>query len=358
MNIAFVNSTRIWSGVKTWMLEFGAELKALGDRPAYFGSDPRFIEEARGVGHPAFLLRFGFDYHPGTIAWFRRRFRELGTELACLNIQKELRTAGIAARLAGIPVVHRVGLASDLSGKWDQRLTHRLVVSRILVPGRTMREQLLVRCPWIRPERITVIPNGKRVNGRPHSARHAPVRFVIASRLDPAKRHEDLLEALGGLTGQVLPDWSLEIYGEGSRREALAAQTRALGLEGRVRFLGFQRDLAARLADYDFGLLTSASEGLPNTVLEYLAAGLPTVATDTGGTAEVLEEGRTGWLYSPGDVTALRECLFSALTVTEARYAECSASAVEVMEREYNPARLAGRLHEFFAEVAAKPPTG
>jgi glycosyltransferase involved in cell wall biosynthesis len=333
------------------MLEFGTELKRLGDVPSYFGRDPRFIEEARRAGHPAFERRFGFDYHPGTIAWFHARFRELNIDAACMNIQKELRSAGIAARLLGIPVVHRVGLPGDLRGTWEQRLAHRLLVNRILVPSRTLRAELLANCPWIDPAPVFAIPNGKRVTGPARTAKGSPVRFVIASRLDAPKRHEDLLEALSGLNGPDLPDWRLDIFGEGGRKDDLAAAAKALGLEPRARFLGFSRDLPAQLRSYDFGLLTSANEGFPNTVLEYLAAGLPAIATDTGGTSEALRHGINGLLYPPGDVTALREHLRTALSMPDARYAAWSRAAIETMERDFNPAKLAGDLHGFFADT-------
>ena len=351
MRIAFVNSTRIWSGVKTWMLEFGAELEKLGDMPAYFGSDARFLDEARQAGHPAFPRAFGCDYHPGTIAWFHGRFRALKIDVACLNIQKELRTAGIAARLLGIPVVHRVGLAGDLNGKWDQRLTHRMLVDRILVTSRTMREELLAACRWIAPEAVHAIPNGKRITGQARKAKGSPVRFVIASRLDAPKRHEDLLQALSALAGAEWPEWRLDIFGEGKRKDELAALTVQLGIAPRVRFLGFNRALPSRLEEYDFGLLTSANEGFPNTVLEYLAAGLPAIATDTGGTAEVLRPGQNGLLYQPGDVSTLRQHLRDALTLPDSRYAAWSAAALAIMEKEFDPRHLAESLHRFFAEA-------
>jgi len=355
MNIAFVNSTRIWSGVKTWMLEFGAELKALGDVPAYFGSDPRWIAEARSQGHPAEDLRFGFDGHPGTVAWFARRFRELRIDAACMNIQKELRTAGVAARLLGIPVVHRAGLTGDFSGKWDQRLTHRLIVNCVLVPCRTMREEIVARCPWIDAGAVRSIPNGKRVTGRPRPRKGSPVRLAITSRLDAPKRHQDLLEALAGPReedGPALPDWRLDIFGDGQRKDALEALARQLGLERRVSFRGFARDLPARLPEYDFGLLTSENEGFPNTVLEYLAAGLPAIATDSGGTSEVLRHGQNGLLYAPGGVKALRSNLREALCLPDEAYAGWSAAAIDTMEREFNPASLAIDLHELFADLA------
>jgi glycosyltransferase involved in cell wall biosynthesis len=333
------------------MLEFGAELKKLGDEPAYFGGDSRWLEEARRAGHPAFQRHFGFDYHPGTILWFYHRFRELKIDLACMNIQKELRTAGIAAKLLGIPVVHRVGLPGDLTGKWDQRVAHRLLVARILVPSRTLRDDLLAACRWIAPQDVHAIPNGKRVTGQARSAKGSPVRFVIASRLDAPKRHEDLLEALAGLTGSDIPDWRLDIFGEGTRKDELTGLAARLGLASRVRFSGFVRDLPSRLKEYDIGVLTSANEGFPNTVLEYLAAGLPVIATDTGGTREVLHDGINGRLYSPGDVTALREHLRTALSMPAVLYAEWSTAAIATMEQDFNPARLAVTLQEFFAEI-------
>ena len=103
MKIAFVNATTIWSGVKTWMLEFGSELRSLGDQVFYIVSDPRFETELRRRGHDVVLLRFGADYSPVTIGRCRRLFRAHGTQVTCMNIQKELRTAGIAARLLGLP---------------------------------------------------------------------------------------------------------------------------------------------------------------------------------------------------------------------------------------------------------------
>lgn len=354
MRIAFVNSTRIWSGVKTWMLEFGAELRALGDESFYFASDDRFVEAAQQAGHFAERLRFGFDYHPLTITHFWRAFRRLGIGVACLNIQKELRSAGIAARLLGIPVVHRVGLAGDLNGKWDQRLTHRAVVARILVPSRAMRAEILTRCRFLAPHEVEAISNGKRITGIAKLAKGSPVRFVMASRLDPGKGHEEVLDALAALREAEAPAGELAIFGDGARAEPLRQQAERLGLGGRVRFLGFRRDLPSNLPSYDFGLLASHQEGLPNTALEFLAAGLPVVATDTGGTSEPVRPGRNGWLYRPGDRAALRALIARCLSLPDVDYAALSRGAIDTMREEFDPAVLARRLHDFFAETAGK----
>jgi glycosyltransferase involved in cell wall biosynthesis len=351
MRVAFVNSTRIWSGVKTWMLEFGTELRRLGDTVHYFAIDSRFVEELLREGHSAERLPFGLDYNPRTVLRFWWAFRRLGIQVACMNIQKELRSAGIAARLLGIPVVHRVGLPGDLTGKWDRRLTHRLIVSRILVPSHAMRADLLARCPFIAPDDVYVIPNGKRLTGRAKVRIGRPVRFVMASRLEPGKRHEDVLAVLATLREPGMPPFALDIFGEGRMAEPLGRQIAALGLAGHVRLLGFSRELRRLLPEYDIGLLASENEGLPNTALEFLAAGLPVLATDAGGTAEAVRPGRDGWLYSAGDREALRAKLRECLALSDARYAEMSAAAIARMSQEFDPARLALRLHEFFAEA-------
>jgi glycosyltransferase involved in cell wall biosynthesis len=74
-----------------------------------------------------------------------------------------------------------------------------------------------------------------------------------------------------------------------------------------VRLLGLRTDVARLLRAADLFLLTSVSEGVPLTVIEAMAAGLPVVATRVGGVSEVVEDGATGLLAPPGDAAALAE---------------------------------------------------
>lgn len=355
MNIAFVISTKIWSGVKTWMLEFGGELARQGDRVHYFASDPRFLQELEGQGASVHALKFGADYNPRTVLYFWRKFGALEIDIACMNIQKELRTAGIAARLRRIPVIHRVGLPGDITAKWDQRLTRRWIVTRMLVPSEVMREEILQVHPFVTPGQVACIHNGKRIVGPPKTEKGDPVRFAISSRLDPDKRHEDLLAALKRLLDEGIANFRLDIYGEGSRREEIERTIRQTGLESRVRLAGFSRDLPALLPGYDFAVLVSGREGLPNTVLEYLAAGLPVVASDTGGTREAVEDGTNGFLFSPGDVGRLTELLKTCIALPAPRYAELSANAQRRIAERFERSTQARRLHDFFQAAVGGP---
>ncbi len=123
-------------------------------------------------------------------------------------------------------------------------------------------------------------------------------------RLIPEKRITDLLDALHDLTQERPAIYGI-LVGDGSARAALEEQTRRLGLEGHVRFVGWQTDPTHWLNAVDIYVLPSLSEGVPVAILEAMAKGLPIVATEVRGTRDLVTNRRTGLLVPPGDVPAL-----------------------------------------------------
>ena len=101
--------------------------------------------------------------------------------------------------------------------------------------------------------------------------------------------------------------------GDGDHRPELERSIARLGLEQNFVFLGRRSDVPEILASCDIGVLPSKAEGLPNAVLEYLAASLPTVVTDVGGNAEIIQDRMTGWLVPPQDSDALSGALLGLL---------------------------------------------
>jgi len=127
--------------------------------------------------------------------------------------------------------------------------------------------------------------------------------FVLAgtiARLAPQKGIEVLLRAVARLA-PVHPELRVVIVGEGPQRGLLERRAAKLGLSGRVNFAGYQPDLAGVLKSLDLFVLPSISEGLSITALEALSASLPVVASRTGGIPEVVREGESGILFTPGD---------------------------------------------------------
>jgi glycosyltransferase involved in cell wall biosynthesis len=107
--------------------------------------------------------------------------------------------------------------------------------------------------------------------------------------------------------------------GAGDQRQALEAQARRLGVAERVVFAGGTDDVTPFLQASDLFVLPSHSEGLPVALLEALACELPCVATNVDGTAQVLQDGRTGRLVPPGHPAALAQGLVEALTSPDTR---------------------------------------
>ncbi len=220
------------------------------------------------------------------------------------------------ARLAG----SRVVLASirDSGDPWTraQRLVQKYasrLAHCILVNAAAVRAQL--RSEGYARRAIAVIRNGVDVDRfapRPpdetlRSALGLPPRaplVVAVSRLNPMKGIDDYLKAMAILAGRF-PEARFVIVGDGGSRRELEEQARQLGLAERVAFTGTKLDVAAILSQAAVSVAPSLSEGLSNVVLESMAAGVPVVATRVGGTPEILDDGVTGLLVSPGDAPAL-----------------------------------------------------
>jgi glycosyltransferase involved in cell wall biosynthesis len=134
--------------------------------------------------------------------------------------------------------------------------------------------------------------------------------FVIlqVARLDYLKDHATALRGLAQVLPQR-PNARLVLVGEGPELRGIQELLRLHRLEAHVRLLGLRNDVARLLPGADLFLLTSISEGIPLTVIEAMAAGLPVVSTRVGGLPEVVEEGRTGLLVPSGDPARLAQAI-------------------------------------------------
>ncbi|MGH7183386.1 MAG: glycosyltransferase, partial [Nitrospiraceae bacterium] len=96
-------------------------------------------------------------------------------------------------------------------------------------------------------------------------------------------------------------------------RSALEGQVKDLGIDGHIHFLGHREDARFLASGFDLAVLASLHEGMPNTVLEAMAEGVPVVATAVGGVTEIIVDQETGFLVPPGDTAAMAHCLRYAL---------------------------------------------
>ncbi len=208
----------------------------------------------------------------------------------------------------------------------------RMVVNRLLLERRDRVIgvgqsvcQALIRNEGIPAPRVGVIYNGidtaafaKGFHERDAIRRELGFGagdFVIlqVARLDYLKDHATALRTVQRLV-QRLPRARLVLVGEGPERAKIQELIRQYRIGAHVRLLGLRKDVARLLRAADAFLLTSISEGIPLTVIEAMAAGVPVVATRVGGLPEIIEDGITGSLAAAGDDAALAQ---SILTLAE-----------------------------------------
>lgn len=201
-------------------------------------------------------------------------------------------------------------------------------------------------------KRVSVIPNGIDAPPGPHRVHAAPSNpgvILSVARLVPDKDHDTLVRAFAIVAGRN-PGVELRIVGDGPRRQAVENLVRRAGLSHRVRFLPGRLDLLPLYRESDIFVLSSHREGLPNVVLEAMAAGLPVVASAVGGIPEVVRHGRTGWLVPPEDPGAMADALEHLLADDCMRSAFGDAGR-RLVEEEYSLSRMVRCHVELFEKI-------
>jgi glycosyltransferase involved in cell wall biosynthesis len=279
--------------------------------------------------------------------------------------------APVAAALAGIPkrisIQHLIPASLPLlvEGKSPRKMLRRLI-------GRQARKALSVKIPakissylsttticvsnavrnalvniyGFRPNKTVVMVNGvsisafapSQVNGAAVRARLniGPAEFLLvcAARLVEAKGIDILIRAVSQVRSRGVSCKCI-VLGDGPLREQLQQQANSEGLRDHVIFEGFQENVRPYLQAGSAFILTSYLEGLPISVLEAMACGLPCIVTNVGGTAEAVRDQVTGLVIAPGSAGAAVDAIFYLATNSDKR-AEMARNAREEVIRSFD----------------------
>ncbi len=324
--------------------------------------DPSWpLTHAPCPAHALGVTRLGAPAGMRAILAAARRLRE-HADLAITFFPDASFVGVVAARLAGRPVLTtRRNLAYDAGAGSPRRYRLLNRWTRRVIANADAVAQAVRQGEGLGTERIEVIPNAVDLvrfhpPGPEHRAatrerlglpREGPL-WVCVANLRPVKGHALLLESMARL-GDAAPH--LALIGGGPLRAELESRVETSGLAGRVRFLGALPDAAPALAAADGFVLASSSEGMPNGVLEAMAAGLPVVATDVGGTRELL--GEAGRLVPSGDGEALSDAL-AALSADPQLRLDLGTRARARAEAHHAPKRVFSRWAELCEREAAR----
>lgn len=333
MFIVAHNGARVWGGAERAVALLLVGLQQRGHRVLLLCNDGVVARPARALGVDAQILPLGGDASVHHAARLARRLRELRPDALLVGMFKKAWLAGLAGRMARVPrIVVRVGLETDVPRNAKYRFAFRRLVDQVVVVAERL-QPAYAALPGYGGGRLSVIPNAVHPPSPPFAgALRAELgippdaRCVgTVARLVAQKRLDRLLDAVARLPDDV----HCILAGDGPLRSALERQAAALGIAGRVHFLGHRAEVAEVLAALDVFAMTSDREGMSNAMLEALAAEVPVVSTRVSGTDEALRPGAGG--IAPGvvvgfDVDAVAEGIRSMLDDADRRRAMGAAA--------------------------------
>lgn len=267
----------------------------------------------------------------------------------------------LAGKWAGVPLIV-TSIRSERNGNasrdWLMRLTnwmdHCCTTNSQQVANSLRKRGLLSS------EKSRVIPNGVDIASlsAPTDERFrirnqlglAPTEFVwlAIGRLLPQKDYPTLLEAFQPLATAPA---RLLIAGRGPLLDELQEQAQQLGIASQVTFLGVRDDIAALLAAADGFVLSSAWEGMPNVVMEALAAARPVVATQVGGVSELVETGKSGLLVPASDPGALSQGMQQLMRLSLERRQQMGLRGRDHVAAHYSLGAMADRWMALYGEL-------
>ena len=233
-----------------------------------------------------------------------------------------------AAHFAHTPVVvasrRNIGHFNDARSYWMLKRMSKWV-DHYLCNSQAAANMVIAR-EGAPAEKTRVIYNGLDLNrfSTDLSAQRANQRAAwgigseeILIGLSAHLRHVKNVPALLHAAARLLPEFSIVkfvVIGEGPLYRELNESASQLGIAGRFKFVGAVQNIVPCLAAFDIGVLCSHAESFSNALIEYMAAGLPIIASDVGGSGEAISHEKTGLLYAPGSANGLEDGLRRLIT--------------------------------------------
>lgn len=343
--IAFLITSLARGGAETQVLRLGLALRGRGCEVLVVSlTEPAdYVEQLRagGVRVESLGMRRGSP-GPGGVLRLVRLLRGWRPEVLVTFLYHANLLGRLAGRACGVPlVVSSVRTSKPLAGAqrrlfaWTDRLADATTANSAAIVAELVRDGLVA------PHRAHHIPNAILLPARPGTAERSRARaglgaaegdflWLAVGNLVPDKDYPTLLRAFA-LHRRTRGSARLAVAGAGPLAESLRAGAAREGLGEAVRFLGSRSDVPALLAGADAFVMSSAFEGVPNALMEALAAGLPAVATAVGGVPELLREGEGGLLVPAGEPEGLAAAMDRIAGLpAEARAAMGEAGRVRV----------------------------
>lgn len=313
--ICFCNTSRAWGGGEHWHLDAALGMAQRGCE-VYLMANPSSLLFERASAHPQLKLVpqsfANLDFlNPCTLARLAAFFRKKKIARLVLGLTTDLKAAGIAAKMAGVPgIIYRRGSALPVRNSFFNRYLYGKILTGLIVNSEeTGRLIFANNDSLIDKRKVHILYNGINIPAFDVMLAEAePVfrqvgeQLVIgnAGRLTTQKGQHYLLHMSRKLLDAGIPHRVL-LAGEGERREGLEALAERLNLGDCLEFLGFQDGMGPFWRSLDIFVLTSLWEGFGYVLAEAQLAGLPVIAFDGNSMPELVQNGENGILVDYPD---------------------------------------------------------
>lgn len=317
-NLILINTNEEWGGGEKWHLDFAQFLSGRNYNIIYIVSSTGVLRQKLLDNYiPVCKINSGFLYYINPLLWVKtiRLIRLFNPVSTVISLSNDLKLMGPASWICGVKVVIYIRMvALAVENSWSNRLLFRKIITKVIANSNETRKSIFVNNPEIiSNNKISVIYNGidadqfLKNEGTPlYMKKGTEIVLGNAGRLSPEKGQLYLLDVALNLKKTNIP-FKILIAGEGSERARLEKEIRSLHLTKDILLLGFVEKIEDFYASIDVFVLTSRYEGFGYVLLEAGLSEKPVVAFDIGSSAEIVVEGKTGYLVPPGDTGKMTE---------------------------------------------------
>lgn len=366
LHIAAHNGAPEWGGAEIAVTRMLLGLQSRGHRVTFFVARQVVADGVREMGIEPVHLHVGGDVALHHALRVRSALRRHEPDVLMVGTFRKLLHLAVGARMAGVPVVSRIGMSSDLPRNAKYRFLFRTMVDQVAVNTGEIRADYLRTLPGLDPDRVRVLPKGlelpepdrRPAHTRSQTRAEAGIpedAFVVGAlaRLVEAKRMDRWLEAFALLPAHC---WGL-IVGDGPQQSQMKALAASLGVADRIRIVGFQKATERWIRSMDLMLITSDKEALSNAMLEAMALEVPVLTTPVHGSGDALlgeEDGIPPGIILPDFTVASAGLALNQLFEERDRLPDMGRAARRRIGRHFTRKAEIDQWEQLFREVVVR----
>jgi glycosyltransferase involved in cell wall biosynthesis len=363
MNILFINSIgkNKWGGGEKWMVKAAKGLSKRNHN-VFLGCKKNSVlmKKAKQEGIKTVPFNIHSDFSPINTHKIKKFLLSNKIDVLICNLNKDVRVAGLAGRLAKTPLIlarHGIQLCGK---KWRHKLSLLKLTDGIITNSQTIKNAYR-NYGWFKDDFIKVIYNGietrKNIPDFPIEKELPFTKnkkiILSAGRLSEQKGFIHLIKT-GKIAKEYNNDWIFLIAGKGRLKNYLLQEIKKYELENYVKIIGFYEDIFPLLKAADVFVLSSLFEGMPNVVMEAMSIGKPVIATDVNGTRELMVDGETGFIVPSQNPQVIYDKLFILLS-DEQLCKKMGKAGKKRVETKFTYEKMIDNLESFLNETLMSP---